>query len=100
MKIGLDIMGGDFAPQATVIGAIAANKSFRVGQKLVLIGDKNIALEIINEQGANPDDFEFVKNKLLSGSDGYRLIGNAVPPLLAYRLGQKLDEVWNDLFLK
>ncbi len=60
MKIGLDIMGGDFAPQATVIGAIAANKSFRVGQKLVLIGDKNIALEIINEQGANPDDFEFV----------------------------------------
>ena len=60
MKIGLDIMGGDIAPQATVIGAIAANKSFRVGQKLVLIGDKNIALEIINEQGANPDDFEFV----------------------------------------
>lgn len=60
MKIGLDIMGGDFAPQATVIGAIAANKSFQAGQKLVLIGDKNIALEIINEQGANPDDFEFV----------------------------------------
>lgn len=60
MKIGLDIMGGDFAPQATVIGAIAANKSFQAGQKLVLVGDKNIALEIINEQGANPDDFEFV----------------------------------------
>jgi len=47
-----------------------------------------------------PDDYEFVVPNKLSASDGYRLIGNAVPPLLAYRLGQKLDEVWNDLFLK
>jgi glycerol-3-phosphate acyltransferase PlsX len=60
MKIGLDIMGGDFAPQATVLGAIAANKSLQAGQKLVLIGDKDIATKIMNEQGVNPADFEFV----------------------------------------
>jgi glycerol-3-phosphate acyltransferase PlsX len=26
MKIGLDIMGGDFAPKATVLGALEAQK--------------------------------------------------------------------------
>ncbi len=45
-----------------------------------------------------PDDFEFVKPKLLSASDGYRMIGNAVPPLLAYHLAHRLNFVWNKIF--
>lgn len=45
-----------------------------------------------------PDDFEFVKNKYLSASDGYRLIGNAVPPLLAFRLALRLNSVWDEIF--
>lgn len=45
-----------------------------------------------------PDTFEFVKPGALSASDGYRLIGNAVPPLLAYRLAARLDEVWDGVF--
>ena len=53
MKIGLDIMGGDFAPQATVLGAIAANKSLQAGQKLVLIGDQDVAIKIINKKNAS-----------------------------------------------
>jgi glycerol-3-phosphate acyltransferase PlsX len=40
MKVGLDIMGGDFAPEATVKGAIIAIKSIPEGVRLVLIGDK------------------------------------------------------------
>lgn len=40
MKIGLDIMGGDFAPDATVLGAIAAYKALEPQQqKIVLIGN-------------------------------------------------------------
>ncbi|HEY5325966.1 MAG TPA: phosphate acyltransferase PlsX [Mucilaginibacter sp.] len=60
MKIGLDIMGGDFAPRATVSGAIAAYKNLSPGQKLVLIGDKEITLNILQENNFNPDLFEFV----------------------------------------
>ncbi len=60
MKIGLDIMGGDFAPQATVLGAISAYKELSPGQHLVLIGDKNIAAPILQEQGFNSDLVEFV----------------------------------------
>jgi glycerol-3-phosphate acyltransferase PlsX len=60
MKIGLDIMGGDFAPKATVLGAIAAYKALSGDQKLVLIGDKEIAVSILHENNFSPDHFEFV----------------------------------------
>src|ERR1700748_3342276 len=60
MKIGWDIMGGDFAPKATVLGAIAAYKALSDDQKLVLIGDKDIALSILHENNFSPDHFEFV----------------------------------------
>lgn len=60
MKIGLDIMGGDFAPKAIVLGAIEAQKALASDQNLVLIGDKDQAQLIIREAGANPDLFEYV----------------------------------------
>lgn len=60
MKIGLDIMGGDYAPKAAVLGAIEAYKALSGGQELVLIGDKDIATGILQENDFNPDHFEFV----------------------------------------
>ena len=60
MKIGLDIMGGDYAPQATVLGAIAAHKALSDGDHLVLIGDKDVASTILQENNFDPDHFEFV----------------------------------------
>ncbi len=60
MKIGLDIMGGDFAPKATVLGAIAACEALPADQKIVLIGDKDVALSILHENNFSPDHFEFV----------------------------------------
>jgi glycerol-3-phosphate acyltransferase PlsX len=59
MKIGLDIMGGDFAPKATVLGAIEAYKVL-TGHTIVLIGDKEAAISILREQNFSPDNFEFV----------------------------------------
>jgi len=59
MKIGLDIMGGDFAPEATVLGAILAYKEIP-NAKLVLIGDKDVAVKILQENNFSPDNFEFV----------------------------------------
>jgi len=60
MKIGLDIMGGDYAPKATVLGAIAACSTLAEGDQLVLIGDKEAALSILNENNFSADNFEFV----------------------------------------
>jgi DNA (cytosine-5)-methyltransferase 1 len=54
-----------------------------------------------------PDDYEFVRDRKISQTDypisaskAYKLIGNAVPPLLAYHLGMKLESIWDNLFTK
>ena len=60
MKIGLDILGGDFAPEATLAGAILASKQLSENQKIVLIGDQDIAKQHIEQAGEDPAFFEYV----------------------------------------
>jgi phosphate acyltransferase len=42
MKIGLDVMGGDFAPKATLEGATLATAQLDQNDTIFLIGDENI----------------------------------------------------------
>ncbi|MGY3052888.1 glycerol-3-phosphate acyltransferase PlsX [Pedobacter sp. UYEF25] len=67
MKIGLDIMGGDHAPKAIVLGAIAAHKYLKADEHLVLIGNANQIKPILAEEGFNPDHFEFVHTEEVIG---------------------------------
>ncbi len=60
MKIGIDIMGGDFAPKATVLGAILAYKELPSDIRIVLIGDQKAATEILLEEGQDVANFDFV----------------------------------------
>ena len=60
MKIGLDFMGGDYAPKAAVLGAIAAQQVLSPDQKIVLFGDTEQALPILAEQQIDVSCFEFV----------------------------------------
>ncbi|MDB5010643.1 MAG: plsX [Mucilaginibacter sp.] len=66
MKIGLDIMGGDFAPKAAVLGAILAYKEIS-DLKLVLIGDKETAVKILQENNFSADNFEFIHTTQVIG---------------------------------
>lgn len=59
MKIGFDIMGGDYAPKEAIAGAIQASKELKDG-KIVLIGDTEIAHQQLANLGAGAEDFEFV----------------------------------------
>jgi glycerol-3-phosphate acyltransferase PlsX len=60
MKIGVDILGGDFAPEANIVGAILAQKELPQDVKLVLLGDQKQIHDDLILHGANPDDFEIV----------------------------------------
>jgi DNA (cytosine-5)-methyltransferase 1 len=54
-----------------------------------------------------PPDYEFVIERkdgrkgtfLVSPSQAYKIIGNAVPPLLAYNVAKRIEDVW-DLYFK
>ncbi|MEY2799043.1 MAG: phosphate acyltransferase PlsX [Bacteroidota bacterium] len=60
MKIGIDIMGGDFAPKATTLGAILALKEVPSDCRIVLIGDEPITKSILAENGVDASLFDFV----------------------------------------
>jgi glycerol-3-phosphate acyltransferase PlsX len=60
MKIGLDVLGGDFAPKATLHGAIMARTELPESDTIVLIGDREIILTFLREEGVDPNLFEIV----------------------------------------
>ena len=50
-----------------------------------------------------PDDYRFILpaengNPAVSANGAYKIIGNAVPPLLAYRIAENLERKWNRYF--
>jgi glycerol-3-phosphate acyltransferase PlsX len=50
MRIGVDIMGGDFAPEATLSGAVLARKELPPESELVLLGDQDRINEIATRE--------------------------------------------------
>src|ERR1051326_1615224 len=60
MKIAIDIMGGDFAPAATVAGAVLAQKELPAGIKVVMIGDSALIKGELDKLKISPSDFEIV----------------------------------------
>jgi glycerol-3-phosphate acyltransferase PlsX len=67
MKIGLDVMGGDFAPRAVIEGAIDVLPLLGEGERIVLIGDERQILEQLKEQSGNPDDCDIVHTTQVIG---------------------------------
>lgn len=67
MKIGLDIMGGDYAPKANVLGAIAAHPLLFPDEQIVLIGDTKQIKPLLSENGFDPDLFEYVHTEEVIG---------------------------------
>ena len=58
MKIGIDIMGGDFAPQATIDGAILALKELPKDVRICLFGNEKTILSALAERKVNAADFD------------------------------------------
>ncbi len=59
----MDIMGGDYAPEATTLGSILAQQEIQADQddiRLVLIGDEESILRILDREGLNPSLFDIV----------------------------------------
>src|SRR5690606_41856166 len=60
MKIGLDVLGGDFAPKSTIQGAIEAQKMLQNDQQIGLFGDEAEIRKDIEAAGVDASLFEYV----------------------------------------
>ncbi|MBD00916.1 MAG: phosphate acyltransferase PlsX [Crocinitomicaceae bacterium] len=60
MKIGLDIMGGDNSPDATLNGAYQASKELGKDETIVLVGDEGLAKDWFKSNNLDFSVFEFI----------------------------------------
>ena len=60
MKIGIDIMGGDYAPQKSVHGAILALKELPKNISIVLFGKENKIISELKQHACSTDKFEII----------------------------------------
>ena len=67
MKIGIDMMGGDFAPLETTLGALHARRELDPNYSLVLIGNEPEIRAIMAQHGADGSGFEFVHTSEIIG---------------------------------
>ena len=60
IKIGVDAMGGDYAPEATVKGAILALGKVGSDSRIVLFGDEQKINSVLASEGCPADRFDIV----------------------------------------
>ena len=60
MRIGIDAMGGDYAPDVVISGAMLARELQPDGLELVLIGKEEVIAQKIKEKGDDPSNYSIV----------------------------------------
>lgn len=63
LKIGVDAMGGDFAPEAAVKGAVMALDAMEAESRIVLFGDRTQIEAVLAAEGCPSERFEIVDRK-------------------------------------
>ncbi len=60
MRIGLDVMGGDFAPESIIEGAVDSLQFLSDNENLVLLGDETSILRKLHEMQTKASMFEII----------------------------------------
>jgi glycerol-3-phosphate acyltransferase PlsX len=70
MRIGIDIMGGDFAPEAAVLGSFLARNNIPADVELILFGPKESITRIAGDNGFSVNGLEIIPtSEVISMSD-------------------------------
>ena len=81
MRIGLDVMGGDNAPDAILDGAIGSLDSIGSDDEIVLVGDAGVIETYLAKHGANDPRLTIVATT--------EVIAMAEPPMPFSRIAQR-----------
>lgn len=87
MRIGVDIMGGDFWPQAPIEGALLAQKRYGAAVELVLIGDESLIKTELTQRGGDPSSFTIIHTTEHVGMEESPTKGIASKPKSTINLG-------------
>jgi len=90
MHIGLDIMGGDFAPGSTIGGAILARESLPVDTEIVFIGSQDTITRYSEEHQIDISGFSIIDATEAVGMDEHPLKAFKEKPRAGLYLGQRL----------
>lgn len=90
MRIGIDILGGDYAPEATVLGSILANKELAGKAKVVMIGDQVAIESICSREGLDLSELEVIHTDVNIGMDEFPAKAFAKKPNASIPLGFRL----------
>ncbi|TFG91194.1 MAG: phosphate acyltransferase [Candidatus Atribacteria bacterium] len=90
MRIGIDIMGGDYAPGSTLGGAILARESLPVDTEIVFIGDKDVITRYSEEHHLDISGFSIVHTPDNVWMEDHPLKAFKEKPRAGLFLGQKL----------
>jgi glycerol-3-phosphate acyltransferase PlsX len=90
MRIGIDMMGGDFAPGSVIRGAILARESLPVDVELILVGDQDILARYSEENKLDIGGLSYIHTKDNVGMDDHPLKAFKEKPKAGLFLGQRL----------
>jgi glycerol-3-phosphate acyltransferase PlsX len=90
MRIGIDMMGGDYAPGSVIHGAILARESLPVEVEIVLIGDKDSMIRYSEEHQLDVSGLSVLHAKDSVGMDDHPLKAFKDKPQAGLFLGQRL----------
>jgi len=90
MQIGIDMMGGDYAPGSTIGGAILAKESLPGNVKVALIGDRDIIERYSEEHQLDLSGISIIHTKDNVGMDDHPLKVFKEKPKAGLFLGQKM----------
>jgi len=76
MKIGLDVMGGDYSPDSTIEGALLAQAQLSSSDRIFLFGPEELISEKLEEKQGKISDFNIVHSP--------EIIGMGERPIKAY----------------
>ena len=90
MRIGIDMMGGDYAPGSVIRGAILARESLPVDVEIVLIGNKDILARYSKEQQLDVSGLSHIHTEDAVGMEDHPLKVFKEKPQAGLFLGQRL----------
>ncbi len=90
MRIGIDMMGGDFAPGSVIGGAILARESLPVDTEIILIGNQDLVARYSEENQLDLSGLSVIHTEEYVGMEDHPLKAFKEKPEAGIFLGQRL----------